>query len=164
MDLSNWRRHVLLYWLGTPDQHRQTNRLYRQMRIGAAARELARMTGARITSPGYGLVPHRVWSDRFKNRVLPVGAHLWYKAQDALWWLGKISKSPNIRLLRTPSSCASSTTRGRSKSTSPRSSTLPPWTPSADRGASSFTVVVRFGADFCVIDVDESRGVETATA
>ena len=27
--------------LGTPDQHRQTNRLYRQMRIGSAARELA---------------------------------------------------------------------------------------------------------------------------
>ena len=33
MDLSDWRRQVLLYWLGTPDQHRQTNRLYHQMRI-----------------------------------------------------------------------------------------------------------------------------------
>lgn len=73
------------------------------MRIGAAARELARMTGARSTSPGYDPVPHRVWSDRVSNRVLPVGAHLWYKAQDALWWLGKISKhsiSPNVFFVR----------------------------------------------------------------
>ena len=152
MDLSNLRKRMLLYWLGTPYQHRQTNRLYRQIRTGAAARELARMNGERGTSPGYDQVmTHCVWSDRFKNRVLPDGAHLWYKAQDALWWLGK---SPNVRLLPTSPSCASSITRPRS------SNILPPWTPSADRGALQLRSSFRHGL---LRKVDESSGVETAT-
>ena len=44
------RSHILRYWAGTPDQHRQTNRLYRQMRIGAAQRELP-SAGLRLCSP-----------------------------------------------------------------------------------------------------------------
>ena len=62
------------------------------MRIGAAERELARDKGERSASPGYDFVTRDVWARRFRNTVLPVGAHFWYKAQDALWWLGKISK------------------------------------------------------------------------
>lgn len=103
MDLNDWRKQILLYWLGNPDQHKQTNRLYRRMRVGAAARELARSNGERTTSPGYELVTSTVWSSRFKHTLLPVGAHLWYKAQDALWWLGKISKQtsyPNVYIVR----------------------------------------------------------------
>ena len=38
LDLQHFRRHISLYWSGKPTQHRQTNRLYRQMRIGAAHR------------------------------------------------------------------------------------------------------------------------------
>ena len=58
MDLHLSRSHILRYWAGTPDQHRQTNRLYRRMRIGAAQRELSRNNGERFLAPGYACVPH----------------------------------------------------------------------------------------------------------
>ena len=48
MDLHLSRSHILRYWAGTPDQHRQTNRLYRRMRIGAAQREVSRNNGERL--------------------------------------------------------------------------------------------------------------------
>ena len=35
MDLQLFWHEILRYWVGTPNQHRQTNRLYRRMRIGA---------------------------------------------------------------------------------------------------------------------------------
>ena len=35
VDLQLSRQQTLLYWAGTPNQHRQTNRLYRQVRIEA---------------------------------------------------------------------------------------------------------------------------------
>ena len=35
MDLQLSRTHISRYWAGTPDQHRQTNHLYRRMCIGA---------------------------------------------------------------------------------------------------------------------------------
>lgn len=47
MDLHHSRNQILLYWAGAPDKHRQTNHLYRRMRISAAARELARAQGER---------------------------------------------------------------------------------------------------------------------
>ena len=65
MDLHLSRPHILRYWAGTPDQHRQTNRLYRRMR-------------------------HAEWLRRYHDTVLPKGAHFWYKGDDGLWWLGKI--------------------------------------------------------------------------
>ncbi|CAB1117590.1 unnamed protein product [Ectocarpus sp. CCAP 1310/34] len=34
------------------------------------------------------------WDRRFANTPLPVGAFFWYKTQDGLWWLGKISGPP----------------------------------------------------------------------
>ena len=50
----SWEREIdlqlscdarLRYWVGTPNQPRQTNRLYRRMGIGAAQRELSRGNG-----------------------------------------------------------------------------------------------------------------------
>ena len=38
MDLLLFRLDLSRYSAGTPNQHRQTNRMYRQMRIGAAER------------------------------------------------------------------------------------------------------------------------------
>ena len=43
-DLQLSGRETLCYWAGTPNQHRQTNRLYRRMRIDVAQRELFRVT------------------------------------------------------------------------------------------------------------------------
>ena len=34
MNLQVSRQQIFIYWAGTPSQHRQTNRLYRQIRIG----------------------------------------------------------------------------------------------------------------------------------
>ena len=81
------------YWAGTPDQHRQTNRLYRRMRIGAAQRELSRNNGERFLAQGDACVPRADWLRRYHGTVLPKGAHFWYKGDDGLWWLGKISAS-----------------------------------------------------------------------
>ena len=61
MDLQLSHQQILLYWAGTPNQHRQTNRLYRQMRIGAAQRELSCANGERFFAPGYGCVPRADW-------------------------------------------------------------------------------------------------------
>ena len=78
------RQHILRYWSGVPDQHRGTNRPYRRMRIGAAAREIARDKGARSPSPGYDYVTRDTWLCRFHYCALSAGVYLWYKARDTL--------------------------------------------------------------------------------
>ena len=93
MDLHLSRSHILRYWAGTPDQHRQTNCLYRPMQIGAAQRELSRNNGERFLAPGYACVPRADWLRRYHDTVLLKGAHVWYKEDDGLWWLGKITAS-----------------------------------------------------------------------
>ena len=85
MDLQLSRHDYLRYWTGTPNQHRQTNRLYRWMRIGAAQRELSRGNGKRFLAPGYDCVLHADLLRRYSNTVLPNGAHFWYKGDDGLW-------------------------------------------------------------------------------
>ena len=50
-------RDIWCYWAGTPNQHRQTKRLYRRMRIGPAQRELSRNNGERFLAYGCGCVP-----------------------------------------------------------------------------------------------------------
>ena len=51
-DLQHRRLHILRHWPGTPAQHRQSNRLYRQMRIGAAHCKLTRTQGEMFLAPG----------------------------------------------------------------------------------------------------------------
>ena len=72
---------------------RTTNRHYRRMRIGAARRKLSRNHGERFLAPGYACAPRAEWLRCYRETVLPKGAHLWYKCDDGLWWLGKISAS-----------------------------------------------------------------------
>ena len=93
MDLHLSGSHILRYWAGTPDQNRHTNRFYRRMRIGAAQRKLFRNNGERFLMPGYACVPRANWLHRYHDTVLPKGAHFWYKGDDGLCWLGKISAS-----------------------------------------------------------------------
>ena len=94
IDLYLSRPHILRYWAGTPDQHRQTNRLYHRMRIGAAQRELSRNNGERFLAPGYAFVSRADWLRRYHDTVLPKGAHFYYKGEHGLrLWLGKNSAS-----------------------------------------------------------------------
>ena len=93
MDPQLSRHEILCYWAGTPNQRRQTHRLCRQMRIGAAQRKLSRSNGERFLASGYGCVPHPDWLRRYSATVLPNGTHFWYKGDDGLWRLGKISAS-----------------------------------------------------------------------
>ena len=134
LDPQDSRRHILLYWSATPSQHRQENRLYRQMRTGATQRELSRSQGQIFLAPGYTLVPRDVWFRTFSSTVLLPGAYLWYKARNGGGW----GRSP-IALPRTPrtapTSSGSSTTLHRSRSTSGRQVIQLPAPPTAVRGA-----------------------------
>ena len=93
IDLPLSRSHTLRYGAGTPDQHRQNNSLYRRMRIGAAQRELSRNNGECFLAPGYACVPSADWLHRYHDKVFPKGSQFWYKGDDGLRWLGKISAS-----------------------------------------------------------------------
>ena len=81
----------LAYGAGTSNQHHQTIRLYHRMRIGAAQRKLSRNKGESLLAPGHGCVPHADWLRQYNTTMLPDGANVWYKSDDALWWLGKLS-------------------------------------------------------------------------
>ena len=94
MDLHLSRPHILRYWAGTPDKHRQTIRLYRRMQVGAAQRELSR-NGERFLAPGYACVTRTDRLRRYHDTVLPKGAHFWYKGDDGLLWLGKHQRKHN---------------------------------------------------------------------
>ena len=61
------------------------------MRIGAAHREFSRSRGQLFLAPGYTLAPRDLLLRNFSTSTLPSGAHVWYKARDGLWWLGKIA-------------------------------------------------------------------------
>ena len=74
MDFQLSRSHIVRCWAGTPDQHRQTNLLYRRMRIRAAQREPYRNNGERFLAPGYACVPRADWLRRYHDAVLPKGA------------------------------------------------------------------------------------------
>ena len=74
MVLQHSRHQVLLYWAGTPNEHRRTNRLYRNMRTRAVTRKLSRAKGERFLPNGYALVTHDTWAARFHNvAILPIG-------------------------------------------------------------------------------------------
>ena len=47
--------------------------------------------GERFLAPGYACVPRADWLRRSHDTVLPKRAHFWYKGDDGLCWLGKIS-------------------------------------------------------------------------
>ena len=72
---------------------RTTNRLYRRMRIGAAQRKLSRNYGERFLAPGYIRAPRAEWLCRYRDTMLPKGAHVWYKRTMACGDLKQISAS-----------------------------------------------------------------------
>ena len=59
----------------------------------SASSPVSRNNGERFLAPGYACVPRADWLRRYHETVLPKGAHFWYKGDDGLCWLGKISAS-----------------------------------------------------------------------
>ena len=61
--------------------------------LGAVQRKVSHNLEERFLAPGYACAPHADWLSLYHDTVLPKGAHFWYKGEDWLWWLGKISAS-----------------------------------------------------------------------
>ncbi len=108
-DLHRFRRAILLYWTGTPDQRDSTgNDRYRLMRRSAAAREIYRERGEWFVARGHLLVPRHQYERAFADSSKLRGAHVWFKSKDDLWWLGVIhsvgstDKPYIVRFLDTP--------------------------------------------------------------
>ena len=74
MDLQLFLHEILCRWASTPNQHPQTNLLYRRIRTSAEQRELSRCTGERFLASG--CAPND-WLRRYSPMVLPTGAHFW---------------------------------------------------------------------------------------
>ena len=63
--------------------------------LGPAQRKLSRNNGEHILAPGYACVPRAEWLRRYRDTVLPKGAHVWYKTTTGC---GGLEKSTRVRL------------------------------------------------------------------
>ena len=108
LDLQAFHHPILSYWAAGPAQHQPHTRQYHQLRITAAAREIARSKGERHLPGSYRLVADNVYHARFRTAPLPIGASIWYHSFDGSRWLGKIKQPPDnsgryvIRFLDNP--------------------------------------------------------------
>ena len=108
LDLRTFRLHILSYWAARLVQHQPDTRQYHQLRINAAAREIARSQDERHLPGSYRLVTDDVYLTRFLFAPLPTGASIWYHSFGGFWWLGKVKQLPNdsgryvIRFLDNP--------------------------------------------------------------
>ena len=76
LDLQAFRHLILAYWANGPDHHQPNIWQYQQLRINAAAREIARAKGERHLPGFYRLVTNDVYRARFLSAPLPIGAFI----------------------------------------------------------------------------------------
>lgn len=90
LDLHPFRRHVLLYWAGTPIQDRQANCQYSLLPTNAVQREMYRCNGEWFLGRSYALVDRGHWLYLLHVSTLLVGFPFWFKAynsvRDVLAW------------------------------------------------------------------------------
>ena len=91
LGLQAFRHRILTYWAAGSTQHQPHARQYQQLRINAAARQIARTKGERHLPGSYRLVSNDVYRARFMSDPL-VGASIWYHSFDGSWWLGKVKQ------------------------------------------------------------------------
>ena len=96
LDLQAFRHLILAYWANGPDHHQPNTRQYQQLRINAAAREIARAKDERHIPRSYRLVLNDVYCARFLSTLLPIGVPFWYHSFDESWWLGKVKHPSNV--------------------------------------------------------------------
>ena len=85
LDLQAFRHLILAYWANGLAHHQPNTRQYQQLRINAAAREIARAKGKRHLPGSYRLVTNDVYRTRFLSAPLPIGASIWYHSFDGSW-------------------------------------------------------------------------------
>ena len=102
------KHRILTYWAAGPAEHQPHTRQYQQLRINAAAREIARTKGECHLPGSYRRVSDDISRARFMSDPLPVVASIWYHSFHGSWWLGKVKQPPNdsgryvIRFLDNP--------------------------------------------------------------
>ena len=85
LDLQAFRHLILAYWVNGPDHHQPNTRQYQQVRINAAACEIARAKSERHLPGSYRLITNNVYRARFLSAPLPIGASIWYHSFDGSW-------------------------------------------------------------------------------
>ena len=96
LDLQAFRHLILAYWANGLDHHQPNIRQYQQLRINAAAREIASAKGERHLPGSYRPVTNDVYRARFLSAPLPIGASIWFPSFDGSWWLGKVKQPSNV--------------------------------------------------------------------
>ena len=97
---ENWiqafRHLILAYWENGPDLHQPNTRQYQQLRINAAAREIADAKGERHLPGSHQLGTNDVYRTRFLSTPLPIGASIWFHSFHGSSWHGKIKQPSNV--------------------------------------------------------------------
>ena len=91
IDLKNFSRHILEYWMSTPRQVKGANSKYRAMRRAQAHRAYWRHQNKYYLEQRYHLliVSYSTWEMKFRGRRVPLRAFFWWKNHQG-WWLGQV--------------------------------------------------------------------------
>ena len=89
IDLRNFSRYILEYWMSTPRQVKGVNSKYRAMRRAQAHRAYWRHQNKYYLEQGYHLVSYSTWEKKFRRRRVPLRAFFWWKTHQG-WWLGQV--------------------------------------------------------------------------
>ena len=72
IDLKNFSRHILEYWMSTPRQMKGVNSKYRAMRRAQSHRAYWRHQNKYYLEQGYHLVSYSTWERKFRGRRVPL--------------------------------------------------------------------------------------------
>ena len=79
IDLENFSRHILEYWMSTPRPVKGVNSKYRAMRRAQAHRAYWRHKNKYYLEQGCHLVSYSTWERKFRGRRVPLQAFFWWK-------------------------------------------------------------------------------------
>ena len=79
IDLKNFSRHMLEYWMSTPRQVNGVNSKYRAMRRAQAHRAYWHHKNKYYLEQGYHLVSYSTWERKFRGQRVPLRAFFWWE-------------------------------------------------------------------------------------
>ena len=89
IDLKNFSRHILEYWMSTPRQMKGVNSKYSAKRRAQTHRAYWRHQNKYYLEQGYHLVSYSTWEKKFRGRRVPLQAFFWWKNHQG-WWVGQV--------------------------------------------------------------------------